>query len=165
MSRSSHNPRFVVYNLPGGQPLQQEHYCTQAVLDRHGHTVAVFQFPDYQALFDAVSAEQFDAVIYDSRVATEREYYFMHLLGEVLWYRYGGCLHHPGAPETNVIDPIYQQVLTRVLLTAYGDPERGVRQPQPFGYALIDDHPQVIPEQSEVVNRLIRSSNPAEDQE
>jgi hypothetical protein len=56
-------------------------------------------------------------------------------------------------------------VLTRVLLTAYGDPERGVRQPQPFGYALIDDHPQVIPEQSEVVNRLIRSSNPAEDQE
>jgi len=82
MSSSSHNPRFGVVILPGGQATEQEHHCTQAILDRHGHTVAVFQFPDYQALFDAASAEQFDAVIYDSRAATERERTFMHLLGE-----------------------------------------------------------------------------------
>ena len=80
----------------------------------------------------------------------------MHLLGEVLWYRYGLCLHHLDAPETNDIDPVYRQLLTRVLLTAYGDPERGVLQPQPFGYALLDDHPQVISEQSEAIIRLIR---------
>jgi hypothetical protein len=80
----------------------------------------------------------------------------MHLLGEVLWYGYGLCLHQVGAPETNYIDPFYRQLLTRLLLTAYGDPERGVRQPQPFGYALIDNHPQVISEQSEAIIRLIR---------
>jgi hypothetical protein len=96
-------------------------------------------------------------VIYDSCAASERERIFMHLLGEVLWYRYGVCLHHLGAPETNDIAPVYRQLLTRVLLTAYGDPERGVLQPQPFGYALLDDHPQVISEQSEAINRLIRS--------
>ncbi len=164
MSSSTHNPRFGVYILPGGQATQQEHHCTQAILNRNGHTTAVFQFPDYQALFDAASAEQFDAVIYDSRAASERERTFMHLLGEVLWYRYGVCLHHLGAPETNDIDSVYGQLLTRVLLTAYGDPERGVLQAQPFGYALIDDQPQVTSEQSEAINRLIRRYSPDEDQ-
>lgn len=165
MSSSTHNPRFGVVILPGGQVAQQEHHCTQAILDRHGHATAVFQFPDYQALFDAASAEQLDAVIYDSCAASERERTFMHLLGEVLWYRYGLCLHHLGTPETNGIDPVYRQLLTRVLLTAYGDPERSVLQPQPFGYALIDDHPRVISEQSEALIRLIRGSSPAEGQE
>lgn len=164
MSNSSHNPRFGVVILPGGQATQQEDHCTQAILYRHGHTVAIFQFPGYQALFDAASAEQLDAVIYDSCAASERERIFMHLLGEVLWYRYGVCLHHLGAPETNDIDPVYGELLNRVLLTAYGDPERGMPQPQPLGYALTDDHPQVISEQSEAIIRFIRSSSPAEDQ-
>jgi len=165
MSGSSHNPRFGVYLLPGGQTTQQEHHCTQAILERNGRSTAVFQFPDYLALFDAASAEQLDAVIYDSRTATEPERYFMHLLGEMLWYRYGLCLHHLGAPETNDIDPVYRQLLTRVLLTAYGDPERGVLQPQPFGYALLNDHPQLISEQSEEIIRLVRRYNPDEVQE
>jgi hypothetical protein len=80
----------------------------------------------------------------------------MHLLGEVMWHRYGVCLHHLGAPETDDIYPVYRQLLTRVLLIAYSDPECGVPQPQPFGYALIDNHPQVISEQSEAIIRLIR---------
>lgn len=165
MSSSKHNPRFGVVIMPRGQAAQQEDHCTQAILDRHGHNVAVFQFQDYQALFDAASAEQLDAVIYDSRAASERERIFMHLLGEVLWYRYGLCLHQLDAPEASDIDPVYRQLLTWVLLTAFGDPERGVLQPQPFGYALLDEHPQVVSEQSEAINRLIRSYSPDEVQE
>jgi hypothetical protein len=156
MSGSSHNPRFGVVILQSGQATQQEHHCTQAILDRHGHSAAVFQFPDYQALFDAASAEQLDAVICDSRAATERERTFMHLLGAVLWYRYGLCLHHLDAPETSSIDPVYSQLLTRVLLAAYGDPECGLLQLQPLGYGLIADHQQVIPEQSEEIIHLVR---------
>ena len=165
MSGNPHNPRFGVYILPSGQATQQEHDCTQAILERNGSTAGVFQFPNYQALFDAASAKQLDAVICDTRAASEREYTFIHLLGEVLWYRYGLCLHHLDVPGTGNVDPNYQQLLKQVLLTAFGDPECGVLQPQPFGYALIDDHLQVISGQSDEIIRLICSYRPDEVQE
>lgn len=165
MSGNSLNPRFGVFILSGGQATEQERHCTQAILERHGSTIGVFQFPDYQALFDVASAQQLDAVICDSRALSIDEHYFAHLLGEVLWYRYGLCLHHLDAPDTHPVDPIYQQLLTRVLLTAYGDPELGVIQPQPFGYVRVDDRQQSILAQSEALEGFIRRYTADEAQE
>jgi len=155
MSNSPLNPRFGVFILPGGQATAQQDHCTQAILERKGSTAGVFQFPDYQTLFDAASAEQLDAVICDSRALSRDARYFTHLLGEVLWYRYGLCLHHLDAPETSSIDPTYSQLLTRILLTAYGDPELGVIQPQPFGYVRVEDRQQSIPAQSQALEGFI----------
>jgi hypothetical protein len=155
MSGNSLNPRFGVFILSGGQATEQERHCTQAILEHHGSTAGVFQFPDYQALFDAAAAEQLDAVICDIRELSIDERYFAHLLGEVLWYRYGLCLHHLDAPDTHPVNPIYQQLLTRILLTAYGDPELGVIQPQPFGYVRVNDRQQPIPAQSEALEGFI----------
>lgn len=165
MSGNTHNTRFGVYILPGNRTTQQEHHCTQAILERSGHTAAVFQFPNYQALLHAASTGQIDAIICDSRVVTEHERYFMHLLGEVLWYRYRLCLHHLDSPETDRVNPIYQQFLTRILLAAYGDPEVGVTQTQPFGYVRIEDRQHIIPEQSVDLECLIRSYSIDEIQE
>jgi hypothetical protein len=155
MSGNLLNPRFGVFILSGGQAPEQKRHCAQAILERNGSAIGVFQFPNYQALFDAASAEELDAVICDSHALSIYERYFAHLFGEVLWYRYGLCLHQLNAPETNPVDPIYQQLLTRILLTAYGDPEIGVIQPQPFGYTRIDDHQQPIPAQSEDLEGII----------
>lgn len=156
MSGKPLNPRFGIVILPGRQSTGQEHHCTQAILERHGSVVGVFPFPRYPALFAAAAAEQLDAVICDSRGLSLHERYFAHLLGEVLWYRYGLCLHQLDAPDTHPVDPIYQQLLTQVLLTAYSDPEIGVIQPQPLGYARVDDHYAITPELSEAVADLIR---------
>lgn len=156
MSGNLLNPRFGVFILPGGQATAQEYHCTQSILERNGSVAGVFQFPNYGALFDAASAEQLDAVICDSCVLSIDERYFTYMLGEVLWYRYGLCLHQLDASETNPVNPIYQQLLTGVLLTAYGDPEIRVIQPQPFGYVRVNDHQQSIPAQSEALEDFIR---------
>lgn len=155
MSGNPLNPRFGVFILPGGQATEQERHCTQAIRERHGSTAGVFQFPDYQTLFDAASADHLDAVICDSRALSRDARYFTHLLGEALWYRYGLCLHHLDVRETNPVDPIYQQLLTRILLAAYGDPELGVIQPQPFGYVRVGDRQQSIPAQSQALEGFI----------
>lgn len=158
MSGSSHKPRLGVFILPGGQPTQKEHHWTQAILARNGSPAGVFHFPHYQALFDAASLGLLDAVICDNRAATERELYFVHLLGEVLWYRYRLRLHHLDAPQTDIVDPIYQQLLAQELVAAYSDPAIGVTQPQPFGYARVDGCQQIIATQSEALADLIRGS-------
>lgn len=123
MSGNPLNPRFGVFILSGGRATEQERHCTQAILERRGSTIGVFQFRDYQALFDAA------------------------------------------APDTQPVDPIYQQLLTRVLLTAYGDPELGVIQPQPFGYVRVDDRQQSLPAQSEALEGFIRRYITGEAQE